>query len=172
MKDAIDERNERERFARSIVKRRNINYMTREQAQICKDREEAEVVIEQLLSENDRKSAALIEQLLAEQQMLQVQLNTGMDATGTVPMTQENYDRIEAILNEKNKLLQDLIATHSVGADQESQAVEKAVPQSSQPNRGEPESADAKDGTGAGEAGLEEEELDLPNMDAVLQEIG
>ena len=172
MRDAIDERNHRERFARSIVKRRNINYMTREQAQMCKDREDAEAVIEQLLSENDRKSAELIEQVLAEQQMLQVQLHTGMDATGTVPMTQENYDRIEAILNEKNKLLQDLIATHSVGADKEDQALEKAIPQGGQPNGGRPEGTGAEAGTKDGGAGLEEEGADLPNMDAVLQEIG
>ena len=58
MKDAIDIRNDKERFARSIVKRRNIMYMTREQAQMHRDREDAEVVIEQLLSENDRKPQA------------------------------------------------------------------------------------------------------------------
>lgn len=172
MKDAIDVRNEKERYARSIVKRRNIMYMTREQAQMHKNLEEAQVVIEQLLNENDKKSAALIKQLLAEQQMLQVQLNTGMDATGTVPMSQENHDRIEAILNEKNRLLQDLIATHSVEANKEDKAVDQAVPQDLLPDGGGAEGMAEACGMADGEGSPQEDGLDLPNMDAVLQEIG
>lgn len=172
MKDAIDVRNEKERYARTVVKRRNIMYMTREQAQMHKNQEEAQAVIEQLLNENDKKSAAMIEQLLAEQQMLQVQLNTGMDATGTVPMSQENHDRIEAILNEKNRLLQDLIATHSMEANKEDKAVDPAVPQDLLPDGGGAESMAEAYSMADGEGSPQEDDPDLPNMDAVLQEIG
>ena len=172
MKDAIDIRNDKERFARSIVKRRNIMYMTREQAQMHRDREDAEVVIEQLLSENDRKSAAMIEQLLAEQEMLQAQLYTGMDATGTAPMTQENQSRIEAILNEKNKQLQDLIATHSPETAKTDTALDQAFPEGAGAYRSPAEEGASGNGAPPMAEGLEEDDPGLPNMNAVLQEIG
>ncbi len=104
--------------------------------------------------------------------MLQVQLDTGMDATGTVPMSQENHDRIEEILNEKNRLLQDLIATHSVEANKEDKAVDQAVPQELLPDGGGAEGMAEACGMADGEGSPQEDGLDLPNMDAVLQEIG
>ncbi len=171
MKDAIDIRNDKERFARSIVKRRNIMYMTKEQAKMHKDREDAELVIEQLLSENDRKSAALIEQLLAEQEMLQTQLYTGMDATGMAPMTQETHSRIEAILNEKNKQLQDLIAIHTVEEAKEDSSLDRAFPENAGANGFPAEEGTAGDGAPSGAQGFQEDDADFPNMDAVLQEI-
>lgn len=139
MKDAIDKRNEREKIARSIVKRRNIIYTSREELERRQReeekkhkkqrREEAEHLVKQLREDANKKQAMEIERLLAEQEMLERQLETGMDATGKNPMDGIMQERVEAILSEKSKELQSIIAANSAGMVQENSAVEVHVPE-------------------------------------------
>ncbi|MEY8391476.1 hypothetical protein D3Z36_07175 [Lachnospiraceae bacterium] len=124
MKDAIDKRNERDRIARTIVKRRNIIYTSKEELERRKqeeheqkmqnERRAAEEVVKRLKDDANNKMAMEIQRLLADREMLERQLQTGMDATGKKPMSEVTQERVEAILSEKNKKLQDLIAAHSM----------------------------------------------------------
>lgn len=126
MKDAIDKRNERERIARSIVKRSNIIYTSREelerraneekQQKRQEERTAAEEVVKKLKDEQNKKMAMEIQRLLAEQEMLEKQLETGMDASGKRPMNGVTQERVEAILSEKSKQLQELIDAHTMGS--------------------------------------------------------
>ncbi len=133
MKDAIDKRNERERIARSIVKRRNIIYTSREELERkeeekkTEDRAKVEELVKQLKKEEDKKQAMEIEKLLAEQQALEQQLKTGMDATGKKPMDDIMQEKVEAILSEKSRQLQDIIIANSVEVVQENKEVEVSV---------------------------------------------
>lgn len=120
MKDAIDKRNQMESFARSIVKRRNIIYTSKEelerrqQAQKQQERQAAEEVVNKLKDEQNKKMAMEIQRLIAEREMLEKQLETGMDATGKKRMDGVTQERVEAILSEKSRQLQDIIAAHSM----------------------------------------------------------
>ena len=134
MKDAIDKRNEREWVAGRIVKRRNIIYTS--QAEL--DRKKQEELDEQhrqnrekaeQLYKQRKKQAMVVERLLAEQEMLKKQLETGMDATGKRPMNEVTQERVEAILSEKSKQLQDIISSSFGGMVQEVQPVEVSVPE-------------------------------------------
>lgn len=165
MKDAIDKRNERERIARSIVKRRNVIYTSKEELerraqeekhqQMQEERAAAEEVVRKLKDEENKKMAMEIQRLLAEREMLERQLETGMDATGRHPMNGVTQERVEAILSEKSKQLQDLIAAHTMGNREESQTVEKALPKDDGADDPQPETAD--------------EEVDLPVEEEGLQ---
>ncbi len=133
MKDAIDKRNERERIARSIVKRRNIIYISQEELdrkkqeeleeQQRREREAAVRLVRQFKEESNKEQALEIECILADQEMLKRQLETGLDATGKKPMNDVTQERVEAILSEKNRRLQEIIATSFLGADQENKSV-------------------------------------------------
>ncbi len=124
MKDAIDKRNEQERVARCIVKRSNVIYTSKEELerraqeekhkQLQEEREEAEEVIRKLKDEQNNKTAMVVQRLVAEREMLERQLETGMDPSGRYRMSGVTQERVEAILSEKSKQLQDLIAAHSV----------------------------------------------------------
>ncbi len=124
MKDAIDKRNEQERVARCIVKRSNVIYTSKEELerraqeekhkQLQEEREEAEEVIKKLKDEQNNKTAMVVQRLVAEREMLERQLETGMDPSGRYRMSGVTQERVEAILSEKSKQLQDLIAAHSV----------------------------------------------------------
>ena len=139
MKDAIDKRNDRERIARSIVKRRNIVYISQEELN-RKQREEerklkqerteaAEQLVKQFKDEAKQKQAMEIERLLAEQAMLEKQLETGMDATGKKPMNDITQERVEAILSEKNKQLEIIVSSGGLLVEQEAGPVEISVPE-------------------------------------------
>ena len=124
MKDAIDKRNEQERVARCIVKRSNVIYTSKEELerraqeekhkQLQEEREEAEEVIKKLKDEQNNKTAMVVQRLVAEREMLERQLETGMDPSGRYRMSGVTQERVEAILSEKSKQLQDLNAAHSV----------------------------------------------------------
>ena len=120
MKDAIDKRNQMESFARSIVKRRNIIYTSKEelerrqQIQKQQERQAAEEVVNKLKEEQNKKMAMEIQRLIADREMLERQLETGMDATGKKRMDGVTQERVEASLSEKSRQLQDIIAAHSV----------------------------------------------------------
>ena len=138
MKDAIDKRNERERIARSIVKRSNIIYTSREELerraqeekhkQMQEEREAAEEVVKKLKDEQNKKMAMEIQRLIAEREMLERQLETGMDPSGRYRMSGVTQERVEAILSEKSKQLQDLIAAHTSGSGKNSHNMEEALP--------------------------------------------
>ncbi len=137
MKDAIDKRNEKERIARSIVKRRNIVYISQEELdrkkkeeleeQNKKQKELAEQLVKQFKDDANKKQAMEIERLLADQEMLKRQLETGMDATGKKPMDDVTQERVEAILSEKNKKLQNIITASFVEAGKEDEPVEVSL---------------------------------------------
>lgn len=139
MMDAIDKRNQREKIARSIVKRRNIVYISQEeldrkqqeekQKEKQEAREAAEQLVQQFKDEQNKKRAMEIERLLADQEMLERQLKTGMDATGKKPMDGVTQERVEAILNEKSKELRDIITSRFMEMEQENRPVEVPVPE-------------------------------------------
>lgn len=139
MKDAIDKRNEREWIAGRIVKRRNIIYTSQKELEKKKqeeldeqrrrDREKAEQLVKQLKEDANKKQAMVVERLLAEQEMLKKQLETGMDATGKKPMDDVTQERVEAILSEKSKQLQDIISSSFDKVGQKTQPVEIPVPE-------------------------------------------
>ncbi len=132
MKDAIDKRNDRERIARSIVKRSNIIYTSREELEhraneekhqkMQEEREVAEEVVRKLKEEENQKMAMQIQRLLADREMLERQLETGMDASGKHRMSGVTQERVEAILSEKSRQLEEIIAAHSASSGEDSAA--------------------------------------------------
>lgn len=182
MKDAIDKRNERERIARSIVKRRNIVYISQEELdrrqqeeerhqQMQQEREEAEEIVRRLKEEENRKQAMEIERLLAQREMLERQLESGMDATGKNPMDGVTQERVEAILSEKSRQLQELIAANSVEMGKENEAVEESVPEDVKADESRAETNPTENDISVSEADTEESTQAMPDMDAVFQEI-
>lgn len=174
MKDAIDKRNEREKIAKSIVKRRNIVYTSKEELERRQqeekrqeNREAAEEMVKKLKEDEHNKQAMQIQRLLAEQQMLEQQLKTGMDATGKHPMDDVTQERVEAILSEKSKQLQDIIAAHNVENRQEDQTLEPAVSKNHEPHGTYTEEGsaqtDIQDATPVVQS-------DLPDMEVLLPE--
>ncbi|MCI9082478.1 MAG: hypothetical protein HFI70_09265 [Lachnospiraceae bacterium] len=166
MKDAIDKRNDRERIARTIVKRRNIIYTSREELErreqeernqkMQKERQAAEEVVQRLKEDENKKMAMEIQRLIAEREMLEKQLQTGMDATGKKPMSGVTQERVEAILSEKSKQLQDLIAAHSVENREKVKTVEPAVQKNDEENKTLAEKADSEEAMPIAEADAEE----------------
>lgn len=182
MKDAIDKRNERERIARSIVKRRNIVYISKEelerrqqeearQQQMQKEKEIAEELVRRLKEEENRKQAMDIQRLLAEREMLERQLESGMDATGKNPMDGITQERVEAILSEKSKQLQELIAANSVDMGEKMEAVQAPVPEDVKADESGAETDLSENDISAAEPGAEEIIQEMPDMDAVFQEV-
>lgn len=108
-----------------------------------------------------------IQRLLAEQQMLEQQLKTGMDATGKHPMDDVTQERVEAILSEKSKQLQDIIAAHNVENRQEDQTLEPAVSKNHEPHGTHTEE-------GAAQTDIQDAapvvQSDLPDMEVLLPE--
>ncbi len=183
MKDAIDKRNDRERIARTIVKRRNIIYTSREELerreqeernqQMQKERLAAEEVVKKLKEDENKKKAMEIQRLIAEREMLERQLQTGLDATGKKPMNGVTQERVEAILSEKSKQLQDLIAAHSVDNREKVQNVGTAVHENDEENKTMAEEADEKGNESLPEAGGQEvlpDEEELQTGPKVVEE--
>lgn len=162
MKDAIDKRNEREWIAGRIVKRRNIIYTSQAELdrkkqeeldeQHRKNKEKAEQLVKQLKEDANKKQAMVVERLLVEQEMLKKQLETGMDATGKKPMDEVTQERVEAILSEKSKQLEDIISSSFVGVDPEDQPVEVSVPEGDEAGEAMAKASLEADGLPEGEA--------------------
>ncbi len=185
MKDAIDKRNDRERIARSIVKRRNIVYISQEELN-RKQREEerklkqerteaAEQLVKQFKDEAKQKQAMEIERLLAEQAMLEKQLETGMDATGKKPMNDITQERVEAILSEKNKQLEIIVSSGGLLVEQEAGPVEISVPEENPVHESPTETDSAQHNVSASETDGPDSETDakpLTQADASVQEDG
>jgi len=166
MKDAIDKRNERERIAKTIVKRRNIVYVSREELerrqqeereqQMREERKAAEEVVNKLKEDANNKMAMEIQRLIADREMLERQLKTGMDATGKKPMNEVTQERVEAILSEKSKQLQDIIAAHSVESGEKIKAMEPGVQADAGSDGARTENDAAQAGLSIPETGAEE----------------
>ena len=142
MKDTIDKRNERESIARSIVKRRNIIYTSKEdlerkqEEERQKERQAADDLVKKLKDDANQKMAMEIQRLIADREMLERQLETGMDATGKKLMNEVTQERVEAILSEKSRQLQDIISASSITLAQKSEPVEVSVPETDQETDG------------------------------------
>lgn len=187
MKDAIDKRNERERIARSIVKRRNVVYNTKEelerrqeeerrQQQLQIEREAAEEIMRRLREEEEddkRRKAMEIEQLLAEQEELEKQLKSGQYIYGANPMDGITQEKVEAILSEKRQQLQILIeaANNNNTVEQKAEPVEEAVSEDDWPDR----AASEKEMEEAAQAVLQEAAgnaaKEVPEVEEVFKEI-
>lgn len=174
MKDAIDKRNEREKIAKSIVKRRNIVYTSKEELERREqeekrqeNREAAEEMVKRLKEEEHNKQAMQIQRLLAEQQMLERQLKTGMDATGKHPMDGVTQERVEAILSEKSRQLQAIIDAHSMENSEKNQTVEPAVSANHEPHGPQTEEGVAQTDI---PAAAPVAQSDLPDMEVLLPE--
>lgn len=162
MKDAIDKRNERERIARSIVKRRNIVYVSKEELERKQQEEErklkqerteaAEQLVKQFKDEAKQKQAMEIKRLLAEQAMLEKQLETGMDATGKKPMDDITQERVEAILSEKSKQLEIIVSSGGLSVEPETEPVEVSVSEENQVHESSAETDAAQHIVSASEA--------------------
>ena len=174
MKDAIDKRNEREKIAKSIVKRRNIVYISKEELERREqeekrqeNREVAEEMVKRLKEEEDNKQAMQIQRLLAEQQMLERQLETGMDATGKHPMNDVIQERVEAILSEKSRQLKEIIDAHSVDNNIKNQALDLEVSKNNETHGSQSEEGIAQTDTAVAASGIQS---DLPDMEVLLPE--
>lgn len=180
MKDAIDKRNEKDRIARSIVKRRNIVYISKEELE-RKQREEeqqrkkeakkaAEDLVKQLKEEQNKKQAMDIERLLAEQAMLERQLATGMDATGKNPMSGVTQERVEAILSEKSKQLREIIAANRMELEQKHTSVETNLSKKHREDGTGAEGGSSGNDTSAQELAAEDDSLSSGNVEGLAEE--
>lgn len=120
MKDAIDKRNEREKIARSIVKGWNVIYVSQEELerkrqeeeqtqQMAEERKKADEILKRLereAQEDEEKKAEELRAILAE---TGVKEHKSIDTYGTTPMSGVTQEKVEAILNDKERMLQQLI---------------------------------------------------------------
>lgn len=140
MKDAIDKRNERERIASSIVKRWNVVYITKEELERRRQEEERQEQKE----EERRKADEILRRLEREAQedefkkeeelrALYAQVEAGSHTSnihGTVPMDGVTQEKVEAILSDKDRMLQQII--RDTGAALQNQKLEEGVGTQSQ----------------------------------------
>lgn len=112
MKDAIDKRNEQERIARCIVKRSNVIYITREEAERLekekKEREKADEILKRLereAQEDEEKKAMEIQEMMR----LRKEQEQDSGEYGSNPMDEVTQERVEAILSDKEKAIQKII---------------------------------------------------------------
>ncbi len=118
--DRIDERNLREKIARSIIKRRNIRYVSREEIALRKKQEEelkkAQEILEQLREVTTREEARKreeIEAIIREKERQKSQ-DSGEDryakkyGSQTV-LDKDEREKIDKILSEKSEFLYHII---------------------------------------------------------------
>lgn len=125
MKDAIDKRNERERIARSIVKGWNVIYTSKEELerqreeemfrlQKEEERKKADEILKRLereAQEDEAKKAAELQAAIAQ---VEVQGHKSNDTYGTTPMDGVTQEKVEAILSDKERMLQEIIQNNGV----------------------------------------------------------
>lgn len=131
MKDAIDKRNEREKIAKSIIKRWNVIYITKEELekrrqeeermkQNQEEREKADEILKRLeneAKEDECKKAEEMQAILAQQE---IEGHKNADTYGTTPMDGVTQEKVEAILSDKERMLQQIIQdTEMASAQQE-----------------------------------------------------
>ena len=115
MKDIIDERNERERISKSIVKSWNVNYAPAPPKQEEKKEEEsADEIIERLRAEEESAKRAHIDAIIDEVRTREKSYNA---ATGSYSGGYGNGDvedevtrgQIDAILHEKSDAIREIV---------------------------------------------------------------
>ena len=90
-----------------------------------------------------------------------------MDATGKHPMDDVTQERVEAILSEKSRQLQEIIAAHSVENREKNQAMEPTVSENHEEHRTPTEEGTSQADIPAAASGLKS---DLPDMEVLLPE--
>ena len=126
MKDAIDRKNEREKIARSIVKRRNVMYISREELerrqqleaeearkrqQSEEEREKADNILKRLQEEaaaDNRRRQEEVEEI-KRQQLEQDLFHTAHEDYGKRPMDGVTQERVEYILNDTEREIEEII---------------------------------------------------------------
>lgn len=108
--DAIDKRNVREKIARSIIKRNNVHYVTQEELDQQKAKEEeqrAKEIYERLQAEaaaDEAKKQQEIEEALRMQQSYNATTNAYSGEYGkNMPQDEVTLSQIEKILSEKQE---------------------------------------------------------------------
>ena len=120
MKDAIDKRNERERIAKSIVKGWNVIYITKEELerqrqeeeqmqQTEEERRKADEILKRLQQEAREDEEKKAEELQAIMMQRELDSHKSQDTYGTTPMDGVTQERVAAILNEKERMRQQII---------------------------------------------------------------
>lgn len=129
MKDAIDKRNERERIARSIVKGWNVIYITQEELerqrreeelmlQKEEERKKADEILKRLEAEAREDEAKKAAELQAAIAQVEVQGHKSNDTYGTTPMDGVTQEKVEAILSDKERMIQELIQNNEVTSEE------------------------------------------------------
>ena len=129
MKDAIDKRNEREKIANSIVKRWNVVYITKEElerkrqeeermARMEEEREKADDILRRLDAEAEADKRKKAEELQALIYQKEIEGHKSQDTYGTTPMDGVTQEKVEAILSDKERMLQELIQNTEVVSTQ------------------------------------------------------
>ncbi len=119
MRDLIDERNRREKIKRSIIKRVNVNYITREELERQRQAEEqrkAMEVVDQLKAEEAAQSAVLEMEMQKEREQRELLERARYEASlppssryGTKESDEVTKEQVEAILAEKETNLHQVI---------------------------------------------------------------
>ena len=94
MKDIIDERNEKERIGRSIIKRWNVNYVCRPQ---------------EVSSQPEEKDALKLKRLQKSDNTFNAKTGSHSGLYGQNEVDQVHRGQIEKILQEKTKTFQDML---------------------------------------------------------------
>ncbi len=120
MKDAIDKRNERERIAKSIVKRWNVIYVTKEELEKKRreeerlelqeeERQKADEILKRLQEEAEADEKRKKDEILAILAQKEIEGHISSDTYGTTPMDGVTQEKVEAILSDKERMLQQII---------------------------------------------------------------
>lgn len=119
MRDLIDERNRREKIKRSIIKRVNVNYITREELERQRQAEEqrkAMEVVDQLKAEEAAQSAVLEMEMQKEREQRELLERARYEASlppssryGTKESDEVTKEQVEAILAGKETNLHQVI---------------------------------------------------------------
>lgn len=127
MKDAIDKRNEKERIAKSIIKRWNVIYVTKEelekkrQEEECmrqqeEERKKADEILKRLQQEAEEDERKKAEELWAIVAQKEIENHFSSDTYGTTPMDGVTQEKVEAILSDKERMLQQIIRDTEMGS--------------------------------------------------------
>lgn len=119
MRDLIDERNRREKIKRSIIKRMNVNYISKEELERQREAEEkkkALEVMEQLKAEEAAQSAVLDMEMKKVKEQRELLERARFEASqppssryGTKESDEVTKEQVEAILSEKRSALDQVI---------------------------------------------------------------
>lgn len=151
MKDAIDKRNEKEKIAKSIIKRWNVIYVTKEELEKKRQEEEgmrqqeeerkkADEILKRLQQEAEEDERKKAEELRAIVAQKEIESHFSSDTYGTTPMDGVTQEKVEAILSDKERMLQQIIRDTEVGSA--GQTMEESHGEESKADNAEAETVD------------------------------